>query len=266
MQRKLPRTRSAEEICAQKVSDCDDLKGYASDSTVSHQVASKDKHAPILRKKRKCKERGGEGGEQHHTKDHKSWPSPVGSLFPPLNLGMMRMKSTGSILNTPDCTPSSMLCESRECLLSFDTRHRRKISTGSHRRRSRPEPSYAMLGGRRRSVDNVLGRACGACGRAGGLSPCKPLRRGGKAKDDPRHVGKERTLRCRHLSRSFKGEKDRNRKQSHQEEQDCVRKSGLNRSLSFSSAGDYEGARENFEPLRHHASTSGSKWIVYGYF
>lgn len=289
MQRKkLPRTRSAEEICAEKVSNCDDLKGYASDSTVSHPATSQN--PPTTRRKRKCKERGprvsvgdggggeqpvhckercprvsvwdggGGGGEQpvHYTKEYKTSPPP---RLLPLNLGIVRMKSTGSILNTPDCTPSSVLCESRESLLS-ETRHRRK--TSAHHRPSRPEPSHNLR--RRGSVDNGLGqvgRVCGACG--GGISPCKPPRRGTKVREDSRPQG---TLRCRHQSRSLKGEKDRSRKASHHdddEEDGYVRKCSLNRSLSFSSVGDYEGtrARVHFEPI--HSSTSGSKWIVYGF-
>lgn len=264
----MPRTRSAEEICPEKLgSVCDDLKGYASDSTISHPAINQDHPRSPHRRKRKCKERErGGGGEQqqevHHTKTS---PPPRVTTFPPLNLGMFRMKSTGSILNTPDCTPTSVLCESRESILSDVARHRHK--TSAHRRPSRPEPSHAMLGLRRGSVDNGVGRVCGACGN--GLSACKPPRRGAKARDDPRHQGpgKERTLRCRHLSRSLKGEKDRNHKPSHHEaEEEHVRKCSLNRSLSFSSVGDYEGtrARANFEPI--HSSTSGSKWIVYGFF
>lgn len=281
--KKLPRTRSAEEICADKVSDCDDLKGYASDSTVSHSAAAVNQVQPTRRRRRKCKERGpgggGEGGGEQlrYTKEHKpSPPPPLDSpppprldttpppRLPPLNLGMLRMKSTGSILNTPDCTPSSVLCESRDNLLS-DARHRRK--TSAHRRSSRPEPSHTMLSLRRGSMDNGLGqvgRVCGACG----VSPCKPPRRGTRGREDSRHQGKERTLRHRHQSRSLKGDKDRSHKAGHcddEEEESCVRKCSLNRSLSFSSVGDYERteARVHFEPF--HSSTSGSKWIVYGF-
>ena len=267
VQRKLPRTRSAEEICAEKALDCDDFKGYASDSTVSHRAATRVKNT---RKKRKCKEKG-EGGR---AVDHKISPPLIGARFPPFNSGMFKMKSTGSILNAPDFTPSSMLCESRESLLCLETRHRHKTSASMHHRRASRPDGYTMLGARRGSVDTGIGRVCGTCGcGGGGGGGFKPPRRGGKGKDDTRHAGKERgDLRCRHLSRSLKGEKDRNRKHSHHEEveePDCERrKYSLNRSLSFSSVGDYEGTRDdvNFEPIRHHASTSGSKWIVYGYF
>lgn len=257
------------------MSDCDDLKGYASDSTVSHLPPCQDQ--PI-RKKRKCKDRG--GGEQrqvHHTKEHKVLSPP---RLPPLNLGMVRMKSTGSILNTLDYTPDSILWESHESLLS-DSHNRHKMSVP--RRPSRPERSH--MAHRRGSVDNGMGqvgKVCGACGggltpcKPGlapckpGLSPCKPPRRGTKPRDDSRHQGKERTLRCRDQSRSFKGEKERSRKTSLQEEEEeeiCIRKTSLNRSLSFSSVGDYEGtqARVHFEPIHSSTSTSGSKWIVYGF-
>lgn len=267
LQRKLPRTRSAEEICTEKKAlDCDDLKGYASDSTVSHQVSTRVKPAAPHRKKRKCKERGGGGEGGERADHHKISPPPIGAHFPPLNSGMFKMKSTGSILNAPDYTPSTMLCEFRESLPCLETRHRHKTSASMHHRRALRPESYTLLGTRRGSVDNGIGRVCGACGGGG----FKPSRRGGKGKDETRHAGKERMLRCRHQSRSLKGEKDRHRKHSHHEaeELDYGRKYSLNRSLSFSSVGDYEetGDAMNFEPIHHHASTSGSKWIVYGYF
>jgi hypothetical protein len=129
---------------------------------------------------------------------------------------------------------------------------------------------------RRGSVDNGIGRVCGAYAA---LAPYKPPRKGVKSKDDSKHTWKEEAVRPRRLSRSLKGEKDRNQKHGHYEEEEegeeeeelrCIgeRKSSLNRSLSFSSVDDYEANRvmATFEPLRHHASMSGSKWIVYGYF
>lgn len=261
-QRKLPRTRSAEEICAEeKESNADDLKGYASDSTVSHPAGS------ILDQpsfpNRKNKKRG--EPDACHVKVHKTSPSPPPSVsrLPPLNSGLVRMSSTGSILNSPD---SQLLCESRESLLSDVGRHRRRSSI--HRRPWRHEHAPMFSLRRRGSVDTGLS-SCGACGGRG-LSPTKPplnTTRKAKTRDDSRHASKDKTPRSRNLSRSLKGEKERHPKASHHEE-NCVKKT-LNRNHSFSSAGDYEGTRKrlnsepNSEPI--HSSTSGSKWIVYGF-
>ena len=290
LQRKLPRTRSAEEICTEKEAEAEDSKGYASDSTVSHPATSLLSTSPT-RKKRRGKERGVALNEMHKARESKTSPPP-GLLkasppprmhktsppprLPPLNSSLLRMKSTGSILNTPDCTPTSALCESRESLLMNDhtTRHRRK-STNSHRKPPPPrvEPGHAMHRMRRGSVDAGVTRVCGACGGGGRVSPAPgkpPLHiKRAKTRDDPRYSGQERPVRCRHLSRSLKGEKDRGHhpKAPPHHEEYCV-KSTLNRSLSFSSVGDYEGAnaRPNFDPIHASTSTSGSKWTVYGYF
>lgn len=127
MQRKLPRARSAEEIFTEKESDVDDLKGYASDSTVG---AERSRSLSPKKKKRQ---------ENHHLKEYKVSRNP----------GMVRMKSTSSLLNRSDSMQSSLLLEPREFL---DVRCKQKVSPQSapHNAPSRSE----AIRFRRGSVDS----------------------------------------------------------------------------------------------------------------
>ncbi len=279
VQKKLPRTRSAEEICTtEKESDVDNLKGYASDSTVGH-----DEPRPLHRKKRRCKERE---PESHHLKEYKV--STVG-LRPP---GMVRIKSTstGSIYRAPpENVLSSSLGESRESLLPDAKQHRRKIS--SHRKPPKLDTRHKpmMLHLRRGSVDSGTPPyhqrkgsmdTLAPSARAGSISPSKPPLHSKKLK----HAGKERerTFRSRQMSRSLKGERERTPSASKEEGGggggggDVVKKN-LNRSHSFSSVDDYdhgpaactstspEGAVFEDDCIPESPTLSGSKWIVYGF-
>lgn len=307
---KLPRTRSAELICTEKESAADDLKGYASDSTISHSAWDHN-HTTHSRKKKRCKDR-----ESHHTPKERK--TSHHQLLAPDNsaCGMLRMKSAHSILKAADSTPTFNLCESRESLLSsvFSESHESLLSAGwggsresllpdmspssrhrrnSHHRRApattRPEPGHSRLYLRRGSVDSASTRMLN--GGGGSIFPCKPpLHTNGKRSKtrddrsptktrDARHLGQGPVagpggagkVRCRHPSRSLKGEKDRRDSTSKL----CCNIEGnarptLNRSLSLSSVGDYAEARArpsgmmiNLEPI--HSASSGSKWIVYGF-
>ena len=318
------------------------MKGYASDSTISHTATTpatpatatttaaevSHNHFPASpnRKKRKCRRKGEqEATFQHVAKQVLLSPSPspppaIEFSFPPIDcsLPLIRIKSTGSILKSPeDDTVSASFCESSESLLLAEVSRRRRKSSASHRLwklEAAGSNRAGLLGVRRGSMDNGMSRLCcggGSGGGAGGgvaLSLSKPpavhlYRRSSKGSRDgdtnatARHSiggvgggggGKDKSLRCRHLSRSLKGEKERHHKSSiisshqhqqhqhqhqHQHHEDCScccsngRRKTLNRSRSFSSVGDYEDTkgRTNFEPLQASTSTSGSKWTVYGY-
>lgn len=234
-----------------------DEKGYASDSTVG---ASNQEQSPSIshKKKKSTKDRD---RESHHLKDYKISHS-TGSRLVPSNSGLLRMKSTGSIFNTPDCTPASALCESRESLL-LDTKHRRRHT---HRRPSRLDIGHnnALLSTRRASVDS---------GATRGLPSSKPplhARKSSKSRDESRQSGKERPAKTRLLSRSLKGESERSPGTIY--ECDFPGMKGSSRSMSCSSMGDYDGSSASpataastpTSPLATPPSAS-SKWIVYGF-
>ena len=265
LQRKLPRTRSAEEICTtEKESDMDE-KGYASDSTVGGHPSSSQEQPPtssssLAHKKKKPRDRE---GHHHHHKPHTRLPSNSGNL--------LRMKSTGSIFNTPDCTPASALCESRESLLSDGKHRRRRTSSSSYRRPPRLEISGSghnttLIGMRRGSVDSGS-----TMPRSLSKPPLHARRRG--SRDDGR-LSKDRPIRTRHLSRSLKGESERSPDTIHECALNGMK--GSQRSMSCSSVGDYDGSSASPATAASPTSPDGplvtppsagasNKWIVYGF-
>ena len=314
---KLPRTRSAELISTEKetaAASADDLKGYASDSTISHTTLDQNQ-TMHNRKKKRCKDREPHQPPKERKSSHHQLLAPDTSAC-----GMFSMKTANSILKTADNTPISSLCtcESKESLLSsvFSESHESLLSAGwggsreslfpdilssstRHRHNSyrralattRPEAGHSRLHLRRASVDSASTRTLcsggggGGGGNGGGISPCKPPPHANgkrsRTREDrsPRHSGLGPAVvpggagkvRCRHLSRSLKGEKDRRDSTSKLRcNIEGNTRPTLNRSLSLSSVGDYAEARArpsgmmiNLEPI--HSASSGSKWIVYGF-